>query len=483
MHDPILKASPCRRAAAVAAAALGVALGTMWGGTAALASRTQTVYFEPGSAFADPGSQPHTVSQLQRLGVHALRLVLSWADVAPRANSPAKPPFAAQNPASYNWGAISGQLEEAKSLDWPVLLTVTAPVPKWASGNHRDFLTRPNDRYFQEFMTAVGRRFASYVSIWAIWNEPNQIGWLQPQFNRNGTPASPAIYRGLFLAGYNGLKAAGIASPRVLMGETAPFGNTLINTRTEGFLHNVAPLAFLRGTLCLNGRYQKARGCGLLPTYGFAHHAYTNSEGPGYVPANPDEVTIGSLGRLVVALNRAAAAHAIRPRLPIYLTEFGINTKPNSLGVSPSAQAQQDAIAEHIAWENPRVAAFSQYALRDDAVPRHHLSGWIGFQTGLERSGGRPKPLYYGWPIPLVVRSEAHGRYYLWGLVRPARGVTSAQVFVQPKRGQHFRLLSTVRTGPLGYWVLRSSTPGALWRVRWVGPNHTVYEGPPIAAS
>ncbi|MDE3069792.1 MAG: hypothetical protein KGJ43_03595 [Acidobacteriota bacterium] len=440
------------------------------------------MYFEPGSAFAQASGRAGTTGQLSHLGVSALRVVLSWADVAPRPNSPNRPAFEAENPASYDWGVLGEELEEAKRLHWPVLLTVASPVPKWASANHRDHLTRPNDRYFREFMTAVGRRFAPYVSLWAIWNEPNQVGWLQPQFNRNGTPASPAIYRGLFLAGYSGLQAAGIGAPRVLMGETAPFGNTLINTRTEGFLHNVSPLAFLRGALCLNGRYQRAAGCAPLPAYGFGHHAYTNSQGPGYVPSNPDEVTIGSLGRLVSALNRAAAAHAIRPGLPIYLTEFGINTRPNSLGVSPSAQAQQDAIAEHLAWENPRVAAFSQYALLDDAIPRHHPRGWIGFQTGLETATGRPKPLYYSWPLPLVVRREAHG-YYIWGHVRPAHSATSVQLYVQARPGRPFRLLSTVRTGPLGYWVLRSSVAGAQWRVRWVGPGHTVYEGPPIAAS
>ena len=45
-----------------------------------------------------------------------------------------------------------------------------------------------------------------------------------PQWNSNGTPASPRIYRGLYQAGYAGLQAAGIAHPQVLFGETAPAG-------------------------------------------------------------------------------------------------------------------------------------------------------------------------------------------------------------------------------------------------------------------
>jgi hypothetical protein len=469
-----------RVACALAVAAWSACAGI--GGAQAGASSGQPVFFEPNGLLSEPGTRASTVAQLQHLGAHAIRVLLTWKNVAPRPNSPNAPRFNATNPASYEWGPLIPELEEAKRLHWSVLLTVTSPVPKWATSTRRDYLTRPNTREFAEFMTAAGREFRSEVTVWAIWNEPNQVGWLLPQFNANGTPASPAIYRGLFFAGYSGLKSAGIAQPKVLMGETAPFGNSLVNTRTEGFIHNTSPLAFLRGALCLDAQYRKAPACGQLPAYGFAHHAYTNSQGPSYIPPGPDEVTIGCLGRLTRALNLAAGAHAIKPNLPIYLTEFGINTSPNSLGVPPSTQAEQDAIAEHIAWENPRVAAFSQYALRDDPIPHHHPSGWIGFQTGLETASGSPKPLFYAWPLPLVVRREPHGKYYLWGLVRPASGITSVQVLIQSRRGQRYRQLARVQTGARGYWVLRSPVPGVYWKVRWVSPRHVVYEGPPMSA-
>src|SRR5207244_7020753 len=111
-------------------------------------------------------------------------------------------------------------------LNWQVLLTVTAPVPKWATAGHRDYITRPDALQFEQFMTAVGRHYGRFASMYAIWNEPNIPGWLHPQFNANGTPASPRIYRGLWQSGYAGLKAAGIAAPKVLFAETAPFGVT-----------------------------------------------------------------------------------------------------------------------------------------------------------------------------------------------------------------------------------------------------------------
>ena len=122
--------------------------------------------------------------------------------------------------------------------------------------------------------------------------------------------------------------------------------------------------------LCLNNQYRKSGSCGELQTAGYAHHAYTLPAGPYYRPSRPDErddVMIGTLSRLSNALNLAARAHAIPGGVPIYLTEFGVQSYPNrELGVSLSEQAQFDAIDEHIAWSNPRVAAFSQYLLKDD---------------------------------------------------------------------------------------------------------------------
>ena len=116
-------------------------------------------------------------------------------------------------------------IAEAQRLHWPVLLTVTSPAPRWATSNKKaPYITRPDDKDFQEFMTAVARHYGSQVSLFSIWNEPNHPAFLLPQWNSNGTPASPRIYRGLYQAGYAGLQAGGLAHPRVLFGETAPTG-------------------------------------------------------------------------------------------------------------------------------------------------------------------------------------------------------------------------------------------------------------------
>ncbi len=467
-------------------------LGLLTSVPAALASHNETVYFEGAADLLSPVTRPHALEQLQSRGVKALRVELYWEEVAPDANSATRPNFEATNPASYNWGQYDALLAEAKRLHWPVLLTVTSPVPRWATSNGKaPFIMRPDYQDFQEFMTAVGRHYGSEVSLFAIWNEPNHPAFLSPQFNSNGTPASPRIYRGLYQAGYAGLQAAGMEHPKVLFGETAPTGYDSVKSllRSEGskaLLHDVAPLAFLREALCLNAKYKKSGSCGPLQMSGYAHHAYTTPAGPYYHTPGSDNVTIGVLSRLTSALDKAAHAHAIPAGLPVYLTEFGVQSFPNKyLGVSVAKQAEFDAISEHIAYSNPRVAAFSQYLLKDDAIggaPGSSVhGGTVGFQTGLEYISGAAKPLYFGWPIPLTVTKRSHG-VALWGLVRPATGATKLTVLVLRKGAKRYSKLKTVTTNGLGYWSFNSSTQGSHWRVRWVSPSGVKYEGPPIAA-
>jgi hypothetical protein len=450
-------------------------------------------FFEAPHDLLNPQARPGVFRQLRHLGVKALRVELHWHDAAPAANAAKRPSFDATDPAGYSWGQYDPLLQEAKRLHMQVLLTVTSPVPRWATSNlTAPYVTRPDDLQFREFMSAVGRHYRSEVSLFAIWNEPNIAGWLRPQFNSNGTPASPRIYRGLFEAGYDGLQDAGIAKPRVLMGETAPFGVDDVDLRTEGpaaLLQEVAPLAFLRQSLCLNDDYRMSGTCTTLHPYGYAHHPYTHPSAKGgvdYRPSEPDQVTIGTLSRLSDALDRAARAHSIPAHVPIYLTEFGIQSKPNVLGVSQAKQAEYDAIAEKLAWSDPRVAAFSQYLLHDDPLSGSIASGtggkFVGFQTGLETQKGTPKPSYHEFPVPLVVTRRG-GHYSLWGLVRPSTGVTRLQVLLRSPGSHSYRLLRSVQTGSKGYWAFTSTVHGADWRVRWRSPEGVTYTGPPTAPS
>src|SRR5580692_1172159 len=72
---------------------------------AALASHNETVFFEAPGSLLDVSAQARakTLTQLQSLGVHALRIVLYWRNVAPNPNHKRKPAFNQANPAHYRW--------------------------------------------------------------------------------------------------------------------------------------------------------------------------------------------------------------------------------------------------------------------------------------------------------------------------------------------------------------------------------------------
>src|SRR5262249_53563961 len=150
----------------------------------------------------------------------------------------------------------------------------------------------------------------------------------------------------------------GMGDAKVLFGETSPRGTGKV----------VAPLTFLRGALCLDSNYHKtSKNCKKVTADGYAHHAYTTGEGPTFHPKQPNDVTIGVLSRLTTALDKAAKAGAVTSKLPIYLTEFGIESTPDPIrGVSLARQSDYRSTSERMAYDNKRVVAFSQYLLRDD---------------------------------------------------------------------------------------------------------------------
>jgi hypothetical protein len=453
-------------AALTAAAAFGAA--------PALASHDETVFFESPHALLAPATQAASLEQLQSLGVHALRVVLYWRDVAPHPDQRRRPAFNQANPAAYDWGAYDPLIAAATARHWKVLLSVSGPVPRWATPHGEDIYSYPDDSDFRQFMQAVGRHYGTRVKLFSIWNEPNEPGFLRPQYVR-GKLASAAIYRGLFLAGYRGLEASGkFAGMSVLMGETSPTG-----VASQGV---PAPLAFLRGVLCLNADYKPVGHCSRLPADGYAQHPYSNAKGPFWTPP-ADDVTIGTIGRLVTALNRAAAAGALRAGLDVYITEFGVQSLPNPyVGVSLAKQAEFQAISERIAWSNPRVASFSQYLLADD----HPVNGrTAGFQTGLETYRGTPKPAYDGFRLPLTVTRESSAGVSFWGLVLPAGHSTNVEVQYSPDGGRSWHGLAQARTAADGAWSATGRfVAGRLWRVRWVSSaaGHATFFGAPTRA-
>ncbi len=437
----------------------------------AAASSRQWMTFEAPGELLDDSRRDATLDEIRAFGVDRVRVLVYWRRFAPAPNSRRKPHFDAADPAAYpgdNWGPVDRLLDAADARGIKVQLTPTGPVPRWATRRRSGQVNDPRVGEFRAWMTALGRRYRDRVSVWSIWNEPNHPAFLGPQY-RNGRPASPRIYRGLYLAGRRALEATGNDADLILFGETLPRGGSRV----------VNPLPFLRGALCVDRRYRRTGDCARLEVDGYAHHAYTTRQGPRFKPAHPDHVTIGVLDRLTRALDRAARAGAVSDGVDLYLTEFGIQSHPDrTVGVPLARQAEYLAVAERIAYANPRVRSFSQYLLRDD--PRREDGSYGGFETGLRTAGGRKKPSYDGFRLPLAA-ADYGSSDVLWGRVRPYPARTRVTILSSPRRGRAFRPLRMVTTNAAGVYGLRAHhMDGQRYRVRWTAPDGTTYTGPPI---
>ena len=431
---------------------------------AALANRSQFTMFQATREVrsADPGVRAAALDEVEALGVQWLRVNLYWQDVAPdprravrarRSTRPTRPPTRRRAwviydrmfaDAACSWTAPAGD----RHRPGPALGDAVARGPRHTA--ERDAL--------RALRGAVGRRYGAQVSYWSVWNEPNHPGFLAPQYVR-GPPVLAEALPAAVPLGAERADRSGNERDRVLMGETAPRGNSNV----------VFPLAFVRGALCLDSSYRKRRGCGSLRVDGWAHHPYTTSKGPWFVSRRPDDVTIGSLSRLTRALDRARRAKAVRKRVDLYLTEFGVQSRPDRIvGVSEERQAEYRSISEQIAYRNPRVRAFSQYLLRDDLPREGSLSQrYGGFESGLRHSGGEAKIAYDGFRLPLVAERGSRSTR-LWGLVRPAGGRTTVRVEYRNRGSSRWRTLKRDRTDSRGYWATTtSSRSGRSYRVRW----------------
>jgi hypothetical protein len=438
----------------------------------AAASPRQVMSFEAPADLLDY-TRAQTLREIHAFGVTQVRQVVYWRDYAPSPASKRKPDFDAGDPDAYpreTWTRLDGLMTAARRQGIAVMLTPTGPVPTWATASKKGDVDRPAPRMFEQWVKALVRRYGEQVDRWSIWNEPNQPQFLMPQY-RQGKPFSPSHYRNLYRAAHRAIRSVrGNRQDEILLGETAPRGDRTI----------VHPLRFLRGVACLDKDYERLGSCVPLRADGYAHHAYTSKLGPRYEPPHKDDVTIGVLPRLVRALDRAGRTGRIPSGLDIYLTQFGIQSHPDTQsGVPVGRQPADYAVAEHIAYVTRRVALFSQYLMRDDA-PRADGYRFRGFESGLRTSDGRAKPAYRAFANPLA--AERYGRSdVLWGLLRPQRSVTRVEILVRrpgSSRWQLLRRLKTTATGVYGLRVRHHSRQ--LYRVRWTTKSGHRRTGPPV---
>ncbi|MEA2194999.1 MAG: hypothetical protein QOG42_1433 [Solirubrobacteraceae bacterium] len=473
--------------------------------------------------YRNDSTTARTLTQMKTLGVDTVRVTVLWKVVAEsayatkgelsalkgRAKERARKQrkrFKATDPATYptqNWDRYDNLVKAAQDRGIRVYFNVTGPAPIWAAKTppkqYRSLLGtwKPNAKEFKKFVMAVGKRFSGTyrdenatrgvlprVSMWSLWNEPNQAGWLSPQWE-NGRPASPALYRTLYQQGYAGLVSTGHRADNdiVLLGETAPLGSDERTAKSP-----MRPKQFIREL------FSGDLGAG-LPATGYAHHPYTKNVPPTQRDPNPDALTMANISELGDLLDQMAASTGkVVSGLPLFMTEYGFETNPPDpfSGIPLDLQAKFNTLGEYMAYLNLRIRSQAQFLLVDvppiRSKPKTSKSYWFTYQSGLYTQRGQPKPAAYAYSFPFIVTATgvdpatAAPTVHLWGQLRfLATGQADAvQLQWKPKDGSSdwITVGDPVPTDPIrGYFEADRIAPAPVpgdWRAIWLLPDGSV---------
>ena len=411
-----------------------------------------------------------TLDEIEDLGADTIRVLVRWNEIAPNPRSADRPSFDASDPAAYpGFGPYDDLMRRAAAHGLRVLITLAPDAPSWATEGERpttpeEVNFRPSAREFGDFAAAVARRYSGDyrglpgVRWFSIWNEPNHELFLKP------TSDSPEIYRDLVTAALPRIRANAAGEARVLVGETAAVGRV---GKVMG------PATFVRRWLCLDEQFRpltgaasERKGCAGFRGHdvdGFAHHPY----GPAQrVVQKGDVLNLLAIRRLGAYLDRAAQAGRVPDGLPIYATEFGLQSNPPDPTVSTTL-AKQAALLnerEEFSYHYPRLRSFAQYLIRDDPARPGTTEKqiWSGFQTGLRFHDGRKKPSWNGWRLPIAVL-ENGPIATVWGLVRPGNGEREVRL-ERLEGGRFVPNGGRVKTDDEGYFEVRR--PLGIYRFR-----------------
>src|SRR4051812_2099509 len=447
-------------------------------------------------------------------GVDIVRVTVLWNVVADhartgKANRKRFAKYGAANPKAYpklNWDRYDRLVRATRQLGLIPYFDVTPPGPSWGHqraprsqhANAKTWMPKPSQ--FAKFVHAVGRRFDGTYSdendhhqriprvfVWSLGNEPNQGGWLTPQW-WHGKLTSPRLYRSLYFAGRRALDKSGHGRDAIFIGETAPVGSSRRSARSP-----VRPKAFIRQLLCAPGHTDG--GCsdfdkfGPLQASGWAHHPYTKRLAPTQPDSNTDSITLAYLNELPDMLDALSAQTGhIGSGLAVYSTEFGYETNPPDkyVGISLQKQADYITLGDYLTYLNPRVQGNTQFLLRDvppltryKKTSRHY---WFTYQSGILTRSGKAKPSALAYIFPfLAVSAGSPLTANVWGQLRfrpnnlPEGAQDQVQIQYKPADGSAdwapIGPPITVTNG-LGYFTGQITAPAAgSLRATWTDPS------------
>jgi hypothetical protein len=248
-------------------------------------------------------------------------------------------------------------------------------------------------KQFAAYTAALARAFPQIRDV-VVGNEPNLNTFWMPQFGPGGKDLAAIGYLDLLAKTYDALKAV---SPKiqVIGGALAPRGSDRPNLKRDTH----SPSQFIKD---LGAAYKASRGSRPIMD-AFAIHPYmrTSELSPTDTHAASTTITIGDYGKLTTLLASAFAGTRQQGRgLPIYYTEFGVQTRvppehkraytdlksPGAAdAVDPKMQALYYEEALELSACQPSVKGLFVFHTFDEP----DLAGW---QSGLYYADQKPKP-------------------------------------------------------------------------------------------
>jgi hypothetical protein len=358
---------------------------------------------EPGVNISDPSASQS--SAVAALGVHWVRMFISWRQLQPR-NAEVS---------SSELAAYAGAFEELPR--GTKLIVDVVDSPEWETHSSDEHAPPANPADYARFVATLARHWGNLVAAYEIWNEEDAPSWW------TGAP-DPAAYTRLLQATYPAIKAADPSATVVLGGLTGndyPFLEGVYAAGGKGYFDAVGVHT---DTACnVDSPYEFLRGAGnlLIPDSFLAYR-----EVHAVMLANGDDK-------------------------PIWMTELSWRTtsaicsegawagqKPE--GVSEEQQALYLRQGYHCLALAPYVQVALWYGLQDEGATI----------SGLERDNGSRKPSFYA-----MKSYAAEGDK----LTEPCGDFTGPQITVASPRSRRSY------SGPLPIHV-SASDPDGVFRIR-----------------